>query len=149
VSTFLGKSTRWSVDEDGTRAGEVEKIGEFVNWIRSFLKEKDIILSGDFNYSGGSQVMNDMAQATGLNQIDPNAKSTFKQDFSGYASSYDHIYISSSDTSEYIDGKCSLLDATVLVYGDRSIGNMENSKRELSDHLPVWAAFDVTNVDDD
>ena len=141
--------TRWSNDVDGTRSREVQEIGKFVNWIRRFLNERDIILAGDFNYSGGSQVMTDMAQATGFTQIDPNAKSTFKQDYSGYSSSYDHIYISSSDTSEFINGQCALLDATVLVYGDRSSAHMEDSKAELSDHLPVWAAFNVTQGDDD
>ncbi len=141
--------TRWYIDNDGTRAGEVKQIGKFINWIKTFLKERDIILAGDFNYSGGSQVMKNMSQASGLKQIDPNAKSTFKKDYSGYASSYDHIYISSSDTSEFIDGQCALLDATLLVYGGRSIDNMKDSKKELSDHLPVWAAFDVTKVDDD
>lgn len=141
--------TRWSDDSDGTRASETKKIGEFVNWIRTFQNEKDIILAGDFNYSGISQVMKDMAQTSGLTQIDPNARSTFRNDYSEYSSAYDHIYISLVDTVEFIQGQSAILDATVLVYGDRTIPNMKLSKHELSDHLPVWAAFDVTKPDDD
>ena len=93
--------------------------------------------------------MNPLETVADLEQIDHNAKSTFKSDFTGYSSPYDHIYISRSDTPEFIEGQCALLDATVLIYGDRSVTNMEKSKSELSDHLPVWAAFDVTMADDD
>jgi len=76
-------------------------------------------------------------------------RSTFKRDYTGYSSSYVHIYISASDTREFIQVSSGVLDATMLVYGSRSRQNMENSKRELSDHLPVWAVFRVTLPDDD
>ena len=141
--------TRWSDDVDGSRSLEVVNIADFIQWQRGHLQERDIILAGDFNYSGGSVLMNPLETVADLEQIDHNAKSTFKSDFTGYSSPYDHIYISRSDTPEFIEGQCALLDATVLIYGDRSVTNMEKSKSELSDHLPVWAAFDVTMADDD
>ena len=141
--------TRWSDDVDGQRRQEVIMLSEHINWLRSFLQEKDIILAGDFNYDGQDEAMQKMANSGGLKQIDLNAKSTFKNNYSGYSSSYDHIYINEPNTVEFIQGQCAVLDATKLVYGNNSIANMQSSKSELSDHLPVWAAFDVTKEDDD
>ena len=141
--------TRWTNDNYGTRANEVRMLATHINKFRTFLTERDFIVAGDFNYSGTSQVMKDMALNAGLKQIDPNAKSTFKSDNTGYASSYDHIYISLTDTGEFLSGQCRVLDATALVYGDNSTENMARSKVELSDHLPVWALFDVSGPDDD
>ncbi len=140
--------TRWSNDADGNRETEVRGLAEHVNSLRSFLDERDFILAGDFNYKGDKGVMEEMAEDADLTQIDSDANSTFKGDWSGYASAYDHIYISESDTDEF-DGECAVVDATKLVYGDNSVANMKKSKKELSDHLPVWAAFDVSGPDDD
>ena len=141
--------TRWSSDTCGTRAGEVATIAKQINWMRTFLQERDIILAGDFNYSGSSDAMIAMADSAGLTQIDPNHKSTFKADYSDYASSYDHMYIDSTETTEYVTGSCQTMDATEIVYGDNSEASMQASKRELSDHLPVWAEFKVAGADDD
>jgi hypothetical protein len=141
--------TRWTNDNYGTRANEVRMLATHINKFRTFLTERDYILAGDFNYSGTNQNMRDMAQDAGLKQIDPNAKSTFKNDNSGYSSSYDHIYISPTDTKEFIPGQCKILDSTQLVYGDDSTEDMANSKAELSDHLPVCTVFNVTQPDDD
>ncbi len=141
--------TRWSNDADGNRETEVKMLAEHLNWMRSFVDERDFILAGDFNYSGTHNTMESMAEEADLIQIDANAKSTFKSNYSDYSSSYDHIYISEFDTTEFIQSQCAVLDATELVYGNKSVNNMKKSKRELSDHLPVWAAFDVTQNDDD
>jgi endonuclease/exonuclease/phosphatase family metal-dependent hydrolase len=141
--------TRWTNDDYGTRANEVRMLASHINKFRTFLTERDFILAGDFNYSGTNQALKDMAQGAGLKQVDPNAKSTFKEDNSGYSSSYDHIYISQTDTGEFVSGQCKILDSTALVYGDNSTENMAKSKAELSDHLPVWAVFDVNQPDDD
>jgi len=70
--------TRWSSDTCGTRAGEVATIAKQINWMRTFLQERDIILAGDFNYSGSSDAMIAMADSAGLTQIDPNHASAHK-----------------------------------------------------------------------
>ena len=36
-----------------------------------------------------------------------------------------------------------------MAYGNNSTANMKKSKRELSDHLPVFAVFTVSGPDDD
>jgi endonuclease/exonuclease/phosphatase family metal-dependent hydrolase len=141
--------TRWSSDEDGTRENEVQTLVDQIDRLRSILDERDLILAGDFNYSGTHEAMTGMADEVGLDQIDPNAETTFKSNYSGYASSYDHIYISTQDTEEFISSNCAVLDATELVYGGTDKDKMKKSKSELSDHLPVWAAFDVSQPDDD
>ncbi len=90
-----------------------------------------------------------MRDSAELVQLDSDPKSTFKGDFSGYLSSYDHMYVLADQTGEYIDGSCQTLDTTHLVYGNTTVASMRKSKKELSDHLPVWAAFRVDQPDDD
>ncbi len=141
--------TRWTDDEEGSRKNEVAMIAEQINWMKAFLSERDLIVSGDFNYSGEDKPMLNMAKAAKLIQLDKNEKSTFKMDFSGYSSSYDHIYVLDKKTPEFIDGQCGILDTTTLIYGNKTKKSMEKSKSELSDHLPVWAVFKVTGDDDD
>jgi len=141
--------TRWSNDSDGSRANEVAMIAEQIIWMQGFLTDKDIILAGDFNYSGTAQHIKDMAEAANLTQIDPNRKTTFKNDFSDYASAYDHIFITSNTQREFNNNSSDFVDATKLVYGNNSSASMKSSKSELSDHLPVWATFNVSLPDDD
>jgi len=69
-------------------------------------------------------------------------------DGSGYASSYDHMF-SGPGTVEYVENSCTTLDVTKLVFGDNEAVNMRKARRELSDHLPVFAVFDVSGADDD
>ena len=52
-------------------------------------------------------------------------KSTFKSNFSGYANSYDHIYIPETAThANEFAGQSQTLDATKLVYGNTSVANI-------------------------
>jgi len=59
--------------------------------------------------------MQSMATAADLAQVDKNEKSTFKGDFSGYASSYDHIYLSRDALREYIHDSLSAGGIGLLV----------------------------------
>jgi deoxyribonuclease-1-like protein len=147
--TLMLVHTRWSNDPEGSREKEVRALGEQISWYRTFLREKDLILGGDFNYAGTDARMKAMASLAGLTQIDRDEKSTFKADYSGYASSYDHLYISSTSTTEFVPTRCRVVDATKVVYGNNTVASMKKSKQELSDHLPVWAIFRVDQDDDD
>lgn len=139
--------TRWSDDEEGNRKDEVLMLSEHINWMRDFLTDQDIILAGDFNYPGNDNNMTTLVEDADLTQLDNDEKTTFKRDYSDYASSYDHIYITNTVLEDY-KNKSSVIDVTKLIYGSNSESNMEKSKKELSDHLPVWAIF-KRNVPDD
>ncbi|MBI4664393.1 MAG: endonuclease/exonuclease/phosphatase family protein [Verrucomicrobia bacterium] len=141
--------TRWTDDPEGTRIKEVAGVANQLNWMKGFLAEQDFIVAGDFNYSGSAPAMKSMASQAGLTQIDPNQKSTFKSDFTGYASPYDHIFVPNRTLARFQSGNCHVMDTTRVVYGDNSVSNMKASQKELSDHLPVWAVFDVALPDDD
>ncbi len=141
--------TRWSPDDEGNRETEVRMIVEKINFIKNITDERDIIIAGDFNYSGNHNVMEYLADEAELRQIDPNQNSTFKSDFTDYANSYDHIFISEADTQEFLESQSAVLDVTRVIYGSNSEENMEKSKSELSDHLPVWAVFSTVIQDDD
>lgn len=140
--------TRWSDDEDGTRSQEVEEFANRINFMSSFLDEDDIILAGDFNYSGEAAEMKEMAESSELVQLDSNPKTTFKRDYSDYASAYDHIYVSSSFKEDCEVLSVEALDATELIYGNRSRESMKKSKNELSDHLPVFMTINVSDTED-
>jgi endonuclease/exonuclease/phosphatase family metal-dependent hydrolase len=146
--TMLLVHTRWSNDNEGTRANEVAMLVEQVSWMREFVNERDWILAGDFNYSGTSSHMQNMAEALELEQVDLNEKTTFNGDASGYKSAYDHIYLSASETSEFV-GPCRAMDVTTVVYGSHTQANGKRARSELSDHLPVWAVFSTAGPDDD
>ncbi len=142
--------TRWSDDDDGSRSGEVNEMANQIQFTWSVSDERDIILLGDFNYPGDEEVMTNMARQIDFEQVDDNPKTTFKSNYSGYASAYDHIFLSREHTSdtEYVDGSAQALDVTRLIYGSNSKRNMKKSKKKLSDHLPVFAVF-RTNLEDD
>ena len=140
--------TRWESDEEGTRENEIKGLSEKISFMKGFMDERDIILAGDFNYTGKSLVLKKFTEDSLFTQIDPNLKSTFKGDSTGYNESYDHIFISKEYTTEYID-ESSILDSTKYIYGDNNTDNMIKSKEEISDHLPVWAIFNTLAFDDD
>ena len=140
--------TRWSDDDDGTRKNEVAELKNQLDFFYKISKEKDVLLMGDFNYSGDDTPMKEMAAASKLTQCDENPLTTFKNDYSAYASAYDHLYISLSNTKEYIDGSANAFDVTNYVYGNNSPASMKKSKSELSDHLPVFGVY-ITNLKDD
>lgn len=146
--TLLLAHTRWEADEEGSREGEIGGLIAQRSFFAGFLEEKDIIVAGDFNYSGTAVAMARFAEAAALSQIDPNLATTFKNDGGGYLSPYDHIFISMECAAEFT-GESGVLDSTLLVYGDRSAESMKRSKSELSDHLPVWAVFSTVMEDDD
>ena len=147
--TMMLVHTRWSNDADGTRANEVAMVAEQIVWLQGFLSERDYIVMGDFNYSATAKAMQDMATTAELVRVDPNDKSTFKSNFSAYASPYDHIFLTEGVMNEYIAHSAQVLDTTKLLYGANSIANMKLSNKELSDHLPVFAVFKTSGADDD
>lgn len=147
--TIMLVHTRWSDDSDGTRKDEVAAFADRISYLKGFMGERDIILAGDFNYSGTTNAMQDMAKACGFTQLDQNPKTTFTGDNRAYNNAYDHMYIGPATKLEYVDSSCVALDATKLVYGDNSPENMAASKKYLSDHLPIMATFSINKGDDD
>lgn len=81
--------TRWTDDVEGSREEEVLGVVEQVKWMKKFIPEDGLLIAGDFNYSGTDQPMVNMASQANLRQLDNNAKSTYKTDGSGFASSVD------------------------------------------------------------
>ena len=141
--------TRWSDDDDGNRKNEVAELKSQLDFFYSVSKEKDVLLMGDFNYSGNDTPMKEMAAASKLKQCDQNPLTTFKNDYSAYASAYDHLYISTSNTKEYMEGSANAFDVTNYIYGNNSAASMKKSKSELSDHLPIFGVFKTNLKDDD
>lgn len=154
--TMLLAHTRWTDrdgDEDagvpaGTRENEVAMLPEHIGWMAHFVPERDWLLAGDFNYPATSSFMDPVTDRLGYTLLTGNDKTTFKQNNSAYNNPYDHIFVDPDHTTE-ATGQGGAFDATQFVYGDTSAASMALSKSELSDHLPVWAEFDTSGVDDD
>ena len=145
--TLLAIHTRWSNDEDGTRAGEVKAIPGQLQMLRDRLEVENIIVGGDFNYKSSSRVLQNAMRQADLIQVDNSDKTTFKRAATGYANDYDHIFVS-REVEDMVVNKARALDVTTLIYGDRSVANMKKSKSELSDHLPVFVELSDSSDDD-
>jgi deoxyribonuclease-1-like protein len=141
--------TRWSDDDDGTRKNEVAELKNQLDFFYSVTKEKDVLLMGDFNFTGNDTPMKEMATKTKLTQCDENPLTTFKNDYSAYASAYDHLYLSLNYTKEYIEGSANAFDVTNYIYGNNTPASMKKSKSELSDHLPIFGVYKTNLKDDD
>lgn len=141
--------TRWSDDNEGNRKNEVAEIKNQLDFYSSVTKERDILIMGDFNFNGEDKTMVEMAEQAKLTQCDTNPLTTFKNDYSAYASAYDHLFIWSKSTTEYIAGSANAFDVTNYIYGNNTAASMKKSKSELSDHLPIFGVFKTNMKDDD
>ncbi|MGL5099843.1 MAG: endonuclease/exonuclease/phosphatase family protein, partial [Fusobacteriaceae bacterium] len=103
-------------------------------------KEKDVLIAGDFNLSGNDEAFE---QLTVLHPdkviyaIDPTLKTTIGN--KGLANSYDNIFLSTIHTGEF-QGKSGKYDFTG--------GDYMRSRKEISDHLPVFIVVDTERDDD-
>lgn len=147
--TMILLHTRWDSGATENRKAEVIEIADQVNWMQGFQDERDIIIAGDFNYSGTNDAMKQMKERAGLIQLDKDPKSTFKTNGSGFASAYDHMFVLEDETTEFVPNSCNTLDVCKLVYGNNEAASMKKARRELSDHLPVFSVFRVDGEDDD
>lgn len=141
--------TRWTDDVEGTRREEVLGIAEHIYWMKSFITERDAIICGDYNYPGTSQVMEQLKIEANLEQLDKDPKTTFKLDGEGFASSYDHMLVPKGQATEYIADSCRALNVVKIAYDEENPMTRRMARRELSDHLPVFAIFDVSGDQDD
>lgn len=119
---------------------EASKLVNVYNYFQSLdPNEQDIIIGGDFNLS-----VTDSSFDSLLNHedniifcIDPSIKTTIGT--KGFANSYDNIFISKKFTKEFT-GESGALDITN--------GDYIRTRKEVSDHLPVFIKVN-TEFDDD
>ena len=135
--TLILIHTRWSDDSDGSREGEIKAIADYIRYLRGFLPEEDIILAGDFNYSADEAPMVALMNKADLYELTSSDKTTIgKKNI--YINSYDHIFGTQSILSLVDEKSGRAFDVTQFLYGERSEHTMKESKRELSDHIPVF-----------
>lgn len=139
---FMLVHTRWTTSEQ--REAEVEQIANDLSYFQNLTKEKDIIVAGDFNYSGTSEKMEPILNIQHIkNLVPPESKTTLKGNGLGFSSWYDHIFILDNFTTE-ATGNGGAFDFV------KGLGFTSNKKaKEISDHIPVWAEFKTDNQDDD
>lgn len=142
--TIFQIHTRWSNDDYGSREGEVVGICRHILDYKANNWQDDIIVMGDFNYSGKDSVLLSFAEELKYSQADNNPNTTYNRDNTGYSSPYDHFYFDFKITEEYLLNSCYAFNVTQFIYGNMMPESMALSKSELSDHLPIYAVF-LTN----
>ena len=140
---FLLIHTRWTTPIE--RAKEVEQIANDFRFFQTLGRERDLILAGDFNYADDVDPMSPITELDDvINLIPNNTKTTLKGSGEGFSSSYDHIFVHKEATKERT-GKAGAYN---FVLG-QGFTSTQTAKKELSDHLPVWAQFKTDGPDDD
>lgn len=102
-------------------------------------KENDIIIAGDFNLPANNSAFFNLVDYKDniTYAIDPSIKTTIGS--KGLANSYDNMFLSKKYTTEF-QGQSGALDIT--------LGNYMKTRKEVSDHLPIFILVN-TDKDDD
>ncbi len=99
--------------------------------------ENDLLIGGDFNLPGNDNAFSSLLAQDGVTYVtDPEQKTTLGND--GPANSFDNIFYPADYMSELIGTGAH----------DYTMGNWDTVIVNVTDHIPVWAAFDTT-IDDD
>lgn len=86
--------TRWTPPE--AQEVEVKQIAQDFQFFQSLIREKDLIVAGDFNYPAGSSKMKPVRDLPNIvNLIPVGTKTTLKGQGEGFSEWYDHIYVDS------------------------------------------------------
>lgn len=102
--------------------------------------ENDILIAGDFNLPANDEGFKNLLSHKDeiIYTIDPlNIKTTIGT--KGFANSYDNIFISKKYTSEF-KGRSGAIDITK--------DNFIRTRKEVSDHLPIFIVIDAEQDDD-
>jgi len=108
--------------------------------------EKDLILMGDFNYNHDHKKMGDIGALKGIVKIEPRGVRTRVGKHGEMEDqSIDHIFVFNT-TVEWTKESGAFYFVPVL-YENKT--DWSKAYNEVSDHLPVWAAFSTDLGDDD
>ncbi|PHR19480.1 MAG: hypothetical protein COA41_07330 [Sphingopyxis sp.] len=130
--------------DDEIRRHQLNLIGTAIKERRKSSDERDFLVLGDFNASYGDPELQPLKDA-GLNSL--HTGTCNKNTLQGcshvnrnrrYRDLIDFIY-ASGDVSEYIPHSAQVMQ----------ISDVRRYNREQSDHVPIWASFDIGEKDDD
>jgi len=102
--------------------------------------ENDIILLGDFNACSPGSEIDGYIEMTSLEVIQNIYFAIEGETNTRGGKSYDNIIFQSSYTSEFVNSGINVFEAEYNLTNDEAFG--------VSDHLPVWAIFNIDNDDD-
>ncbi|MGL5709750.1 MAG: endonuclease/exonuclease/phosphatase family protein, partial [Cetobacterium sp.] len=122
------------------RQFEANKTLDIYNYFQNLdPTENDILIGGDFNLAANDSAFENLLNHKDniIYSLDPSIKTTIGT--KGFANSYDNIFLSKKFTTEF-KGKSGALDITRDDY--------IKTRKEVSDHLPIFIIVD-TEIDDD
>lgn len=122
------------------RQFEANKLIDVYNYFQNLDSiENDILIGGDFNLPANDSAFDNLLSHEDdiIYTLDPSIKTTIGT--KGFANSYDNIFISKKYTQEF-KGQSGALDITK--------DDFIKTRKEVSDHLPIFIIVD-TEIDDD
>ena len=122
------------------RQFEANKLIDVYNYFQNLDSiENDILIGGDFNLPANDSAFDNLLSHGDdiIYTLDPSIKTTIGT--KGFANSYDNIFISKKYTQEF-KGQSGALDITK--------DDFIKTRKEVSDHLPIFIIVD-TEIDDD
>ncbi|MDX8335491.1 endonuclease/exonuclease/phosphatase family protein [Cetobacterium sp. C33] len=122
------------------RQYEASKIIDVYNYFQNLdPNESDILIGGDFNLPANDSSFENLLSHKDeiIYSLDPSIKTTIGT--KGFANSYDNIFLSKKYTQEF-KGNSGALDITR--------NDFIKTRKEVSDHLPIFIVVD-TDFDDD
>jgi endonuclease/exonuclease/phosphatase family metal-dependent hydrolase len=138
----------WGKDRS-KRGDEVSDLAGVFDTLQKFDKhEHDIMLMGDFNTDGPWQPAWKALRALGVTPVLADGHTTLSgTQGKEYASFYDNIWLDVKATREF-DGQSGFVPYHTQLFPADPAPNI-TARKLVSDHLPVWAEFNITGPDDD
>lgn len=135
-------------DKKEDRQKEAKELHKVYDYFQSLdVKEKDVIILGDFNLPAYDSSFKDLFKHKDeiYYTVDPKYKTTIGK--SSLANSYDNFFYSFVHTKEYTgnNGTYDFTEDFIKKYGDNRFSIL---RKEISDHIPVFMEFNTTKDDD-
>ena len=136
----------------GAKGKEIreKEIRRFVNFIKKRATQNkgkvfdpDFIVVGDFNIQrAGDVFFNALTELPKPQFTMPGNMDNLKTNY-GQTKTYDKIAWLPSETFQFT-GECGCVPFGDVIYGEN--GDPEEARKRVSDHLPLWAEFEVTEL---
>jgi endonuclease/exonuclease/phosphatase family metal-dependent hydrolase len=123
-------------DDSKDQTAEANELAAIYDRLQSQDGEDDLLLLGDFNLAPTDKKLASLRAIPSIGFVDETRKTTLRNSFD------DNIWLQGRFTSQY-KGEWGILDFSQEYFD----GNRDAAMRAVSDHLPVWARFDLAVAD--
>jgi len=123
-------------DDPKDQTAEANELAALYSRLQSQDGEDDLLLLGDFNLAPTDRKLASLRAIPSIRYVDEKLKTTLRNSFD------DNIWFQGSLTQQY-KGEWGILDFNQEYFN----GKKDAAIKAVSDHLPVWARFDLAVAD--